>query len=32
MRDAGICDGDVLIVDRAVKSCHGLTVVATRPS
>lgn len=29
MRDAGICDGDVLIVDRAVKPCHGHIVVAT---
>ena len=28
MREAGIFDGDVLLVDRAVKPCHGQIVVA----
>lgn len=28
MRDAGIDDGDVVIVDRAVKACHSHVVVA----
>lgn len=28
MRDAGIFDGDVLLVDRAVKPAHGQIVVA----
>jgi DNA polymerase V len=29
MKDAGIFDGDVLVVDRAVKARHGHIVVAT---
>ena len=28
MREAGIDDGDVVLVDRAVKPCHGHVVVA----
>jgi DNA polymerase V len=28
MREAGIFDGDVLLVDRAIKPCHGQIVVA----
>lgn len=28
MREAGIEDGDVVLVDRAVKPCHGHVVVA----
>ena len=28
MREAGIDDGDVVLVDRAVKACHGHVVVA----
>ena len=27
MRDAGICDGDVLLVDRALRAAHGHVVV-----
>lgn len=28
MREAGIDDGDVVLVDRAIKACHGHVVVA----
>jgi DNA polymerase V len=28
MRDAGIDDGDVVLVDRAIRPCHGHVVVA----
>ncbi len=28
MRDAGIDDGDVILVDRAIRACHGHVVVA----
>ena len=28
MKDAGIDDGDVVLVDRAIKPCHGHVVVA----
>ena len=28
MRDAGIFDGDVLVVDKALRPCHGHVVVA----
>jgi DNA polymerase V len=28
MREVGIFDGDVLLVDRAIKPCHGQIVVA----
>ncbi len=29
MEEAGILDGDILIVDRSIKPCHGDTVIAS---